>query len=250
MNAPALGFHDEEQIIAAARERLMAVAGQECPLRQDYASLLAEYEKLFRQSMRLVKMGDRMQHKLANLNEALQHKQKELECMAATDALTGLCNRRAFMEHAHQELSRAARHQTPLSLLLLDADKFKTINDTYGHDVGDRVLQRLAEVGRHSLRAEDLFARFGGEEFVAILPGAGEEDALTIAERLRQDMEDVVVPLANGEVRFTVSIGVASHCPECNTVEQLIKAADLALYVAKRDGRNRVMQPPSPSSVL
>lgn len=248
MNAPALGFHEEEQVITRARQCLEEEAGTKCPTREEFQFLLSEYEKLFRQSMRLVRMGDRMQNKLSKLNDALNHKQEELLHMAATDALTGLCNRRAFMEHAGQELARAARHGSALSLLLLDADKFKQINDTFGHDAGDKVLQKIASIGKHAMRTEDTFARFGGEEFIALLPSAACDDALRIAERLRLDMERSPMQHENVEVCFTVSIGVASLSEHCNTVEHLIKTADLGLYAAKDGGRNRVAMHECPAA--
>ncbi|AGW12523.1 putative diguanylate cyclase [Megalodesulfovibrio gigas DSM 1382 = ATCC 19364] len=240
MNAFALGFHEEERVIARCRTCLEQAEHDDCCMREEFTFLLGEYEKLFRQSMRLVKMGDRMQQKLATLNEALERKQEELLRLAATDMLTGLANRRAFMETAHQALSRATRHALPLSLFLVDADHFKRINDTYGHDAGDLVLRNIAVIGKASLRAEDLFARLGGEEFAALLPDADLAESLQVADRLRSNMAQCAVPVQGHRIGYTVSIGVATIGGRVDTVDRLIKAADEALYAAKAAGRNQV----------
>ncbi|GAB7081287.1 GGDEF domain-containing protein [Megalodesulfovibrio paquesii] len=246
MNAFALGFQEEERVISRCRSCLEHAEHADCPMREEFIFLLAEYEKLFRQSMRLVKMGDRMQQKLAGLNDTLERKQEELLRLAATDVLTGLANRRAFMDAAHTALSRAARHNLPLSLFLVDADHFKQINDSYGHDAGDLVLKNIAVMGKASLRAEDLFARFGGEEFAALLPDAELPEALAAAERLRHNMAQCAVAVQGRRIRYTVSVGVATlgSCATqgtaVDTVDRLIKAADEALYRAKAAGRNTV----------
>jgi len=255
MNAFALGFHEEEQVIARARVCLDA-QDRDCVLRGEFALLLGEYEKLLRQSMRLVRMGDRMHQQLADLNAALRRKQEDLTRLAATDMLTGLCNRRAFMEAAQQALSRARRQGAPLSLLLIDADEFKRVNDTHGHAVGDEVLRRIARTARETLRAEDVVARIGGEEFTALLPDAGPEQAAQAAERLRAAMERSRPAPGETAVACTLSIGVAclepppAAVPDVSPdalpdgVEALLRAADEALYAAKAGGRNRVFLAP------
>lgn len=169
-------------------------------------------------------------------------RQQELEHLASTDALTGLANRRTFMLRAEQELARAKRYGSELSLLMVDIDFFKKVNDTYGHQAGDIVLKKLAGVFLLVLRDIDFAARFGGEEFVVLLPETNAENALKTAERLRASVNDIQVPLQQGEmVKFTISLGVASYSASGNdSVEKLIFAADKALYAAKKSGRNKV----------
>jgi diguanylate cyclase (GGDEF)-like protein/PAS domain S-box-containing protein len=179
--------------------------------------------------------------------EALLAAQERLERMAATDALTGIANRRAFDERLVTEWRRAAREGTSLSLLLLDADRFKLFNDRHGHSEGDRCLRAIAAtVEAVSRRPGDLPARYGGEEFALILPGTDEAGAASVAERLRARMEAAALPHeANtpwGVV--TLSIGCATVRPagaEPDT-DNLLRRADAALYQAKADGRNRVRQ--------
>jgi diguanylate cyclase (GGDEF)-like protein len=169
-------------------------------------------------------------------------RQQELEHLASTDALTGLANRRTLMLRAEQELARAKRYGSELSLLMADIDFFKKVNDTYGHQAGDLVLKKLAGVFLLALRDIDFAARFGGEEFVLLLPETNAENALKTAERLRASVNDIQISLPQGElVQCTISIGVASYSSSGNdSVEKLISGADKALYAAKETGRNKV----------
>ncbi|WP_051261499.1 GGDEF domain-containing protein [Desulfovibrio inopinatus] len=245
MSAFSLGFHEEERVIARARACLEQARQAGGVKQEDFASLLEEYEKLFRQSMRLIKMGDRMQQKLSDLNETLERKQEELIHLAATDMLTGLINRRAFMDLANQALSIAKRHNKPLSLFLLDIDHFKRINDVYGHDIGDLALKHVACTGNNALRAEDVFARFGGEEFVALVPMTTPERALYVAERMRRSIENDHFVANEKKIYCTASIGISCFGQHALTVDQLLKSADEALYAAKSKGRNCVIIHPS-----
>ena len=127
------------------------------------------------------------------------------------------------------------------SLLIFDVDHFKTINDQYGHDVGDQVLCQIAEIARKEMRFYDILARFGGEEFIVLLPYTVPEDALKIAERLRHKMEQYQFYIDGQLVKFSISIGVSKIDPNHAKLDQLIKQADIALYEAKRQGRNRVV---------
>ena len=140
-------------------------------------------------------------------------------------------------------MSRAQRYGSPLSLIMLDADKFKSINDTFGHEIGDRVLATLADSIKTQLREVDLPGRLGGEEFGIMLPETGLEDAVLVAERIRAYVESQEVPTPDGHARFTVSLGVATLDPQDPdmTIQRLLKVADNALYAAKRGGRNRVV---------
>lgn len=168
--------------------------------------------------------------------------QQQLEVLASTDPLTGVVNRRRFFHTAEAELYRARRYDRPLVLALVDIDHFKRINDTYGHAVGDDTLKTLAHAFANRLRRSDLFARFGGEEFVLLLPETQLGDGLRLCERLRQMVETIKlqIPDRAEPFGFTVSIGVADLQHEGDSLNQLLARADAALYKAKRDGRNQV----------
>lgn len=170
---------------------------------------------------------------------------EELERQARTDALTELPNRRAFFDKANQELARALRYDSPLTLLMLDVDHFKHINDSLGHEGGDRVLKALASTCRATLREVDTIGRVGGEEFAVVLPETGLEAGIDIAQRLRA----ALAATDNAGMRFTASIGVAAAGPATKTIEQLIGRADAALYLAKREGRNCVRVAPPEDAV-
>jgi diguanylate cyclase (GGDEF)-like protein/PAS domain S-box-containing protein len=164
----------------------------------------------------------------------------ELERQARIDALTGLNNRRHFYELAEQEIVRTRRYGKPLAVMMLDVDHFKPINDTYGHQAGDMVLQQLSAVCCHVMREIDIIGRLGGEEFAILLPEANGIQALEAAERLREAVAATVVqPEKDVSISFTVSIGVTALVADDGVVT-LLKRADEALYKAKYSGRNRV----------
>lgn len=168
--------------------------------------------------------------------------EEELRMLATTDPLTGVNNRRKFLETSERELARCERYNHPLCLLMLDADHFKSVNDNHGHDVGDKVLKLLSDICVHELRDVDVFGRFGGEEFVAALPETSIKTALEVAERLRDSLASVEVPVSGGApLKFTVSIGIAERTKDDKTVHDLLKRADAALYQAKESGRNKVI---------
>lgn len=169
----------------------------------------------------------------------------ELQSQANTDMLTGIGNRRLFFQLAERELSRSRRSRSPLSLLLLDLDEFKAINDAHGHEAGDAVLRTFAASCAALLRDIDIFCRLGGEEFVLLLPGTDSAQAQAIAERLRAQAGALrVVRATPGApvLAFTVSIGVATLRPDdaADGIDSMLRRADTALYCAKHDGRNRV----------
>ena len=161
---------------------------------------------------------------------------------AVTDELTGLSNSRHFRELMTKEAARAERFDHELSLIMLDIDDFKQVNDTYGHLQGDKVLRMVGRVIQMESRGVDEPARYGGEEFVVALPETGPEGALDLAERVRARIESEQVPRVGGSgtVSVTASVGAASMHGSDNGAEALIAAADAALYEAKRDGKNRV----------
>jgi diguanylate cyclase (GGDEF)-like protein len=159
---------------------------------------------------------------------------------ATTDALTGLHNHRGLVEQMDMEIERAERFDRPLSLLYFDIDRFKDINDTHGHEGGDFVLQQMARLASSSLRSIDTLGRYGGEEFVALLPETDAEAAWRAAERLRESVAAGAFPVGGGtEVHVTVSIGVSSYPADGVSRRMLLRSADAALYRAKRLGRNR-----------
>jgi diguanylate cyclase (GGDEF)-like protein/PAS domain S-box-containing protein len=176
-------------------------------------------------------------------HDITEQKQREekLYQRATRDPLTGLFNRGHFNELAAQEIERARRFAEPLSVVMLDIDHFKRINDNHGHDIGDRTIVSLARaVGEH-IRKIDFCGRLGGEEFAILLPRANKEPALEFAQRLRRVLSEQRVPVAPGrEISYTASLGVASLRSTVRDLADLLRNADAALYKAKREGRNRV----------
>lgn len=166
--------------------------------------------------------------------------EERLRQLATTDALTGLANRRFFAEEAEKELVRRQRYGGHVSLLMIDADRFKSINDTHGHAAGDEVLRHLATTLRATLRTTDLPARFGGEELVVLLPETTLEGAAALAERIRGRIAEAEVHIDGARVRYTVSIGVSTANESAIELRTLLRAADEAVYRAKGEGRNRV----------
>lgn len=165
----------------------------------------------------------------------------ELEQLATLDPLTGAWNRRAMLEQCARALGLDRRHRRPSALLLLDADHFKRVNDTYGHEAGDAVLRELVRRMREVLRHEDLVGRLGGEEFVALLPGTPEQGAAEVAERLREAVARENFFCRGEEIPLTVSIGVAEREVGEADIAALVQRADRAMYAAKRAGRDRVV---------
>jgi diguanylate cyclase (GGDEF)-like protein len=165
-----------------------------------------------------------------------------LERLAALDSLTGIYNRRFGLTRLHEEFGRALRMNAPIGVLMMDLDHFKQVNDTYGHLTGDRVLLRIARVARGVLREGDILVRYGGEEFLAILPGASRNDVANIGERIRYKVSESVLTDGDDSVKVTVSIGGISY-PENDVSNEtdLINRADQALYQAKESGRNCVV---------
>ncbi|MBI4343657.1 MAG: GGDEF domain-containing protein [Candidatus Omnitrophica bacterium] len=167
---------------------------------------------------------------------------EQVEEMAETDALTGLAVRRAFMERAQEEVARSKRHELACAVLMLDLDRFKEKNDTYGHLVGDVVLKDVARLLQRNLREIDLIARYGGEEFIILLVETTIEQAMLITLRLQQLVEVHPVRAYDELLHQTISIGVSAFPQDAQTLENLIECADRALYEAKRTGRNRVVR--------
>ena len=179
--------------------------------------------------------------KAHDLETAVRDKDR-LEKLASTDSLTGCINRRVLIERLTSELERARRYNLVLSVLLMDLDRFKEVNDTFGHLIGDSVLSQLGELLRREVRSADSVARYGGEEFVIVMPETSIEGAIVFADRLRERVASHNFGAAGAEpLWITISVGVASYPDErVTSAESFIALADQALYQAKRDGRNLV----------
>ena len=202
------------------------------PLLEDYRELADRYAHMVRTFMKTVHISDSYQLRLKELNAALDEAMR-------TDFLTGLMNRRAFFDRVRPELSRSKRHQRPLCILMGDIDRFKGVNDLYGHDVGDKVLQETARTFSSALRSEDLKVRWGGEEFLALLPETDADGAAAAAEKLRSLIEQTPFEVTGTAIHMTISIGIAEE--RGDDPEAAIRAADHALLEAKRTGRNKVV---------
>jgi diguanylate cyclase (GGDEF)-like protein len=213
-----------EQLAADAHARLVE-------MNSGYEQLLRRLEALLREKEKLA--------------EDLKQANVELANLATTDALTGLPNKRAFTEALARDVARAARSGTPLSLIVVDVDHFKKVNDTWGHQTGDVALAKVGEVLRASTRAGDVLGRWGGEEFVVLLPGSDREGGRVVAERVRVALEKAVIVGPKGKLSVTASFGVAVLTGPMDAGSDLVARADEALYAAKHAGRNRVVVAPS-----
>lgn len=186
-----------------------------------------------------VAIGER----ILSLETRLREANSKLEDMATHDSLTGLLNRRALYDNANRQLARARREGLPLSVIMIDLDHFKGINDRHGHLAGDQALRLAATVLQHGLREYDLLGRWGGEEFLMVLPATDVPESLAVAERMRDEISQSPLNLTSGQrITFQASFGVTTLAPGRTEVhfDELVHDADLALYQAKRRGRNQV----------
>jgi diguanylate cyclase (GGDEF)-like protein len=224
------GAFDREVGAQRSYENLMV------DVNRGFVELTHSYENVVRRLEILLKEKEELTLKLADAND-------QLERLARTDALTGLANKRALEEALYRDLSRADRDKTNLAVAIVDVDHFKQVNDRHGHSVGDIVLARVAQLLATNLRSGDLATRYGGEEFVLILPGSNAFGAKLAAERLRKVLEKSPIAVPGEPLTITASFGVASVCgPGCGrSGKELLERADAALYAAKRNGRNRVV---------
>lgn len=210
----------------------------ECNLhRHGRSEIIAAQVRLRNISVR----GDTL--RLVTLRDISEIKSREnhLRRMASIDDLTQVANRRHFMATLNQEIGRARRYGHPVALLMVDVDHFKSINDQFGHDAGDRALRLLARVATKICRGADVVGRVGGEEFAILLPETRIEKALRVAERLRLTVAETPLMIGTKSVYMTVSIGVSAACGAACDSHQLLQRADAALYAAKHQGRNRVL---------
>lgn len=170
----------------------------------------------------------------------IMESKKKLIHLATSDSLTGIFNRREFFVRGQNEINRSSRYNTPLSLLMIDLDYFKRINDAYGHAKGDTVLKLFVGTCNNQIRSTDVFARLGGEEFGLILPESDNRKAQMLAERLRKEIECLSIPSESGDISVTISIGITTCTRKNSSLTKMMQDADKALYRAKDQGRNRV----------
>ncbi|MDD2785203.1 MAG: GGDEF domain-containing protein, partial [Sulfuricurvum sp.] len=196
----------------------------------------------------LLQSNNALESLAQNLESEIQKKTAELQKanemlmqLAITDPLTHIYNRRYLEENATREIAHAARYRTPLSLILFDIDFFKVINDTYGHQSGDNVLICITQSVKTRIRKDDIFARIGGEEFVLLLPSISVEQAVILAEEIKESIASLVIPSINGSVSCTVSLGVSEFQPQFKSFSEFLNDADQKLYRAKESGRNTVI---------
>lgn len=205
--------------------------------------ILRSKVKVFRELYQQRKVIERFYNNLEQIVEERTAELKEANAtisrLAATDELTGLYNRRFFNERLHTTISAARRHNYPLSLVMIDLDHFKIVNDTFGHSEGDKVLKKFALLLLEMIRTEDVAARWGGEEFIIILSHTASEAAAALAERIRNAFEQPY-SFGNAEIALSASFGVV-HLQEGDDSNSLLRRVDDTLYSAKHDGRNRVV---------
>jgi len=203
-------------------------------------ALLAALNTLFKQvserNKELVKVNLSLEEKVNERTKELSEANKYLEALSLTDVLTTLPNRRHAMILLENFFKDAKLNNTPLTCMMIDADHFKEVNDTHGHDAGDEVLKKLTDILTHTFRNDDIVSRLGGDEFLVICPKTDISGAVNIAEQVRKKVDALEINIWNS----SISIGVASISNDINTFEELIKKADEALYISKRDGKNCV----------
>lgn len=179
--------------------------------------------------------------KIKTLQDELKEKNAMLQKLSITDELTKMYNRRYIIQRLKEEFSRAQRYNEIISLILIDLDNFKIINDQFGHQIGDRVLMKVSGLIKKQLRACDILGRYGGEEFIVILPNTNSDGSRSLAERIRDSVEKSPIKLGRKRINITLSAGVASYAGNYpSSYEDLIKKADKALYQAKNEGKNKV----------
>jgi diguanylate cyclase (GGDEF)-like protein len=251
-------FGNEEEALRNAEQMILNLEQVADGVKQ----LADAYRQGLREQRRMMRISDRMQLDLQRANQTLQAQKEELKelnasleaeverrkqlmrelhILATVDSLTGVLTRRRLFELGNQAFQVAAAEDRPISVVLMDIDHFKKINDGYGHAFGDAVLRKFGELAREVYGEANHVGRLGGEEFVVVLPGQGSEPTRLLAEVFRETLGGTVVRAEGQEKISTVSIGVASRVADDNNLDRLIARADEALYQAKHGGRNRVV---------
>lgn len=215
--------------------------------REFWAEIIAHYEKLVSILGRKVNLRTALCDYFCSIHKSLKNpKVVEIQLFEKTvkasrfDSLTGLYNRQSFDETLEREINRGKRHGKELSILFLDLDDFKEINDSFGHQIGDEVLKQVAKIVLDEKRSEDLAARYGGEEIVVILPETGKVDSLVLGERIRKRVEEMRIDFNGHPISLTISGGLASFPENATDAKSLLKCADNALYRAKGSGKNGI----------
>lgn len=203
--------------------------------------LRTKQRELESSNRRLDDLNRTLEARVEERTAALQALNAQLENLALTDPLTGLLNRRAFLDLVTREIAHSHRQHRPLAILLADLDHFKSVNDRYGHPAGDSVLQQSAAITKAVIRASDTLVRYGGEEFLILAPDTDQVGALDLAERIRQALRSAALETGRGVINITASFGVTVLCDDDMHPEQLVQRADQALYAAKQQGRDRVV---------
>jgi len=211
--------------IARISDRFQSVSQEE------KQSLTGRYHKQLRQLEKIARISDRYQSMMHDMNEALKE-------ASTRDALTGIGNRRMLMDRLKVETARAERLNRPLTVALADVDRFKSVNDAYGHEAGDKVLVRIADAIRCGVRDYDLCGRWGGEEFMVIMPEITASEGAHVVERMRSAIAEIEMQAHDTPLRLSASFGVAERRPG-ESISDTINRADTALFEAKRNGRNR-----------
>lgn len=216
-------------------------------LHNEYTRLSSEYGKLLKQTIKITRIGDSNQRKLLTANEQIEKQKEELsvaykkmELLARTDPLTRLSNRRDFLEKFRSEVHRFERSGAPFSVAMGDLDDFKRINDTNGHDCGDYILTMISDILRAMLRKQDAIARWGGEEFILLLPGANLEGGQKVAEGIRERIASEPFTFKGYAVSVSITMGVCEFTKELG-IDGSIRKADKALYMGKQRGKNCVV---------
>lgn len=244
-NTKNILFNDVVSVESLEKIINQASVYQLIPRRFDRVDL----ELVILEAIKLNALDRRLRDYQKVLESAVEKRTKELneiniklEILATTDSLSGVRNRRSFYESCSPMITYTRRENKNLAVLMIDIDKFKLINDVYGHSIGDDVIKLMAKKTENTLRKSDIFGRLGGEEFAAVLPNTSERGALKAAENIRFEIENSEHVTGNNEkIRFTVSVGVALLRSDDPDLETILHRADLALYDAKRSGRNRVV---------
>ena len=207
----------------------------------DFELIVLEAIKLNAQERRLKDYQRVLEDAVDKRTKELNNINVKLNILATIDSLSGVKNRRSFFESCGPMISYNRREKKDLAVLMIDIDKFKFINDTYGHKAGDNIIKQMAQSTQASLRKSDVFGRLGGEEFAAVLPSTSLRGAIKVAEHIRNEMENLeFVSAKKQKIKFTVSIGISMLSSQDNDLDAVLHKADLALYKAKRNGRNRV----------
>lgn len=245
-------FIHEEQVLKRISKSM-----KDLPCSDDeYIKLAHEYQNLLRLTKKITRLGDSYQNQLLKAKLRIEEQNRELvqmneivKKMALTDTLTGLDNRRALYAKVDNEIERAKRSHYPISLIIGDIDYFKKINDTHGHHIGDHVLIEVAAIFKESIRKTDIAARWGGEEFLLILPEMPLADAVIKAQTIRQKLKAEPIWYEKTAIPISMTMGVA-QIKQDETLAECIQRADCALYNGKRKGRNMVLEAPETATEM